>query len=209
MRTIETKVYTFDELGDSAKERARDWYRQGNDDDLFWSESVISDACEIAEILGIELSTRTVKLMNGNTRQEPQIFWSLGYSQSDGASFEGRWRYSKGMAKAIRAHVGDSDHDKALFRIADTLTDVSRKHFYRCVVDISASGNSFFLSFDDASDPELPNDAFETICEALRDFARWIYKGLDTEWTYANADEQVDENIRANEYEFTEEGRRA
>lgn len=29
MKTIETKVYEFDELNDSAKDKARDCYRQG------------------------------------------------------------------------------------------------------------------------------------------------------------------------------------
>lgn len=29
----------FDELSDEAKERAREWYRQGNCDDSFWSET--------------------------------------------------------------------------------------------------------------------------------------------------------------------------
>ena len=29
MKTIETTVYTFDELDDHAKEKAREWYRDG------------------------------------------------------------------------------------------------------------------------------------------------------------------------------------
>ncbi len=28
MRTIKTKIYKFDELSESAKERARDWYKR-------------------------------------------------------------------------------------------------------------------------------------------------------------------------------------
>ena len=36
----------------------------------------------------------------------------------------------------------------------------------------------------------------------------WIYRTLESEYDYQNADEQVDENIEANEYTFTAEGRR-
>lgn len=32
---------------------------------------------------------------------------------------------------------------------------------------------------------------------------------LEREYDYQNADEQIDESIRCNEYEFTEDGRRA
>jgi hypothetical protein len=38
---------------------------------------------------------------------------------------------------------------------------------------------------------------------------RWIYRQLEREYDYQNADAQVDENIRANEYEFYEDGKRA
>lgn len=43
MKTIETKVYEFDELNDAAKEKARDWYREGafNGD---WWDSTYEDA---------------------------------------------------------------------------------------------------------------------------------------------------------------------
>lgn len=43
----------------------------------------------------------------------------------------------------------------------------------------------------------------------MRAFADWIYRQLETEYDYQNSDEQVDESIIANEYEFTEEGKPA
>ena len=43
---------------------------------------------------------------------------------------------------------------------------------------------------------------------ALRAFADWIYRQLETEYNYQNSDEQVAETIKANEYEFTVEGER-
>lgn len=46
MRTIEKTVYTFNELSDAAKEKAREWYLQGMDYDLCW-ESMLEDAAQI------------------------------------------------------------------------------------------------------------------------------------------------------------------
>jgi hypothetical protein len=46
MRTIETTVYEFGELSDSAKERARDWCREGALDYEWW-DSTYEDAARI------------------------------------------------------------------------------------------------------------------------------------------------------------------
>lgn len=66
--TIEKTVYTFDELSDKAKETARQWFRYSSDGDSFWAESVIEDAAQCGEIIGINMRTRAVKLMGGGTR---------------------------------------------------------------------------------------------------------------------------------------------
>ncbi len=68
---IETTVYRLDELSDAAKDNARAWYREGGFD-YEWYDSVFEDFQRIAEILGICLKTRPVRLMGGGTRQEPQ-----------------------------------------------------------------------------------------------------------------------------------------
>ena len=35
---------------------------------------------------------------------------------------------------------------------------------------------------------------------------KWIYRALEKEYEYQNADEQIGENIIANVYDFTEDG---
>jgi hypothetical protein len=51
-------------------------------------------------------------------------------------------------------------------------------------------------------------DVEEAVKELLRDFMRWIYRQLEQEYGYLTSDESVDDTIRANEYTFTEDGRR-
>jgi len=51
-------------------------------------------------------------------------------------------------------------------------------------------------------------DAEDIVTEALRDLARWLYRQLEREYEYLTSDEAVDESLRANDYTFTEAGRR-
>jgi hypothetical protein len=51
-------------------------------------------------------------------------------------------------------------------------------------------------------------DAEEIVTEAIRDFARWLYRQLQSEYDHLTSDEVLEDGIIANEYTFTEGGRR-
>ena len=59
----------------------------------------------IAEILGLNLKTRTVRLMGGGTRQEPCIWFRGFWSQGDGACFETFYSYRKHAPRLIREYA--------------------------------------------------------------------------------------------------------
>lgn len=56
------------------------------------------------------------------------------------------------------------------------------------------------------------DSALETLTECAQEFARSmaqnLYRAIELEYEYQNSDEVVDENITANEYEFTEDGKK-
>lgn len=204
-RTIETQVFKFDELTDDAKERARDWYRGCIESDELTN---YDDWEAVAAILGIEFDRRKP----GNPRSEPRIWWSGFYSQGDGASFEGRYTYVKGAAKRIREYAPT---DKVLHHIADDLQAAQRLNFYRLEARVSRGSGSNFYSHSGTMAVEVWDrddeyrdigEAEETVRQALRDFADWIYSQLEAQNDWLSSDESIDENIRANEYEFTSEG---
>jgi hypothetical protein len=207
MRTqiIHKDLYTFDELSDRAKGKARDWWRESLDYD--WWDSVYDDFGRICEILGVDLKTHTVPLMNGKTRENPCVYFTGFSYQGDGASFEGWHTYKKGSRKAIREYCGDTE----LHRIADTLADLNRRHFYRLDVNVSTSGNYYHeYTMDVETTINGWNVGGETetdMTEIMRDLARWLYRSLRDEYEWLTSDEQVDESIRANEYEFDEDGK--
>lgn len=209
----EITLYQFDELSAAAKDKARDWYRNASAGDNFWSKSVIEDAANVADILGIDLRQRPAKLMSGGTRTDPAIYWSGFWSQGDGACFEGNYAYAKGAAKKIREYA---PQDAELHRIANELQALQSRYFYALQCSMKTSGRyshsgtmQFNVWCDRDNSAPLTDDAEETLPQLMRDFADWIYRQLEKEYEYQNSDECVDETIRANEYEFNENGTRA
>lgn len=197
-RTVEKTVFAFAELSDSAKERARDWWRSCENQD-FDTDFIFDDAQTIGGILGIAIATHAVKLMGGGTRYDPTIFYSGFSSQGDGACFEGSYAYAKGAAKSIREHA---PMDTVLHGIADRLQAIQRIYFYRIEATMKHRGHYSHSGCMDV-DVSLADD----VRQCMRDFADWIYRQLESEYVYRMSDEQVDESIECNEYEFDADGR--
>lgn len=207
MRTIQTDVYKYAELSDSAKEKARDWFRTISNDDYFFSECVIEGAATIAELFGLDIRQTRKNCMDGSYRYEPTVYWSGFWSQGDGAAFDGNYKYKKGALKAVKEYA---PQDAELRRIVKGLCDIQKKNFYRLTAKCTASGWNdncqsveTYYSGDDYRN--IGRDR-EDVSDYLKDFANWIYRQLEKEYEYQNSDEQVTESIIANEYEFTEQG---
>ena len=206
-REVTSTVYTFDELSDSAKERARDWWRECENQD-FDTSFMYEDFEQVAKILGITFDTRPVKLMGGGTRYESKIYWSGFSSQGDGACFEGSYEYNLDCARKIRQHA---PQDAKLHAIADGLVAIQKKHFYKITAKVKHGRGNYYHAYSMdvdvyKGDYETDAETAETVTELMRDFANWMYRQLERNYEYRMEDEQVDENIRANEYEFDEQG---
>lgn len=204
-------VYLFKELPDEqAKEKARDWWRQQVFDDNVDYDFVYEDAATAGEIIGIDIRTRPVKLMNGSTRYEPCIWWSGFSSQGDGACFEGSYRYNKGWEKKLKTYA---PKDKELLKIGKQLQAIQAHYFYKLEASVKHNGH---YNHEYCTDIEvnhfdyhdIDSDTVDEIKDALRDFMRWIYARLEEEYEYQMSEEVVDEALIANEYEFDEDGRR-
>jgi len=208
MRTIATTIHTFDELSDGAKEKAREWWRacenaHGLDVDF-------EDFEECANRLGIELKQRHIPLMNGSTRNEPTIYYSGFSSQGDGASFEGHWEYKGNAVERITEHA---PNDEKLLEIATVLDSTSQYGDPGLSASIERGSSRYYheytMSIDVCDwDGSLESDhpGNDEVIIAMQDFARWIYRRLESEYNYRMSDENVDESIQMNEYEFTEDG---
>lgn len=210
-RIVEQIVYKFEELSERAKERARDWWRTAEANNFNNDNSLqFDDFATVAEILGINLRTRPVKLLGGGTRYEPCIWYSGFSSQGDGACFEGSYSYAKDAPKKIRAYAGQ---DSELHRIADQLQKIQRKNFYALAASVSHRGHYYHsgctsIDVERNDGREMTEDAEEEIIQLLRDFMDWMYRQLEKDYEYRMSDENVDESITINDYEFDEDGNR-
>jgi len=195
MEIIQTPVYTFDELSDQAKEKARAWWREGALHDGWW-ECVYADAKNVAELFGLDI----------------EHIWFSGFSrQGDGACFEGDYRYKKGALAAVKAYA---PQDTDLHYVVKALQDAQRKAFYKLGATTKHRGHYYHsgcMGVDVCHLDDRWRDIGSTeddIKKALRDFADWIYRQLEREYEYQTSDEIVDEHIAANGYTFTEYGKR-
>lgn len=202
--TKQLTLYSFDELSDEAKERARAWLRECIDKDAFWSEAVITDFETVAGFCGWDINRRPYKTMGGETRYEPIIYWSGFGSQGDGACFEGTFRATDINAQALREHAPE---DKQLQRLANAFENFKNKqpHGKATVVHKGHYMHEYCTEFGTKGFDHTLHEV--ALIEDTRILMRWLYDALATEYMYQMSNECIDESIVANGYEFTVTGK--
>lgn len=220
MQTIETKVYTYDELNEKAQAKAREWLTTG-DYDTFFSEYVVEEWKEKLEKMGFD---------------GVKIYYSGFWSQGDGACFEGTFD-NEGLLSFLGYH-------KLLAQFPKIVRSLKKKnpseHDIYVNIKIKHSGHyyhEYMTNTEDYSELQNNGDIMESKYRdewlALFDFldcrtyggdkgvqdayrngtfvvntGKAIYKELEAEYEYQNSDEVVAETLRANEYTFTSDGKR-
>lgn len=167
MRTIQVKLYTFDELSDTAKQKAIEDFRQNIYEIPFLEEDIKYYLYDLLDEAGLE------------PEGTPKAYYSLGYSQGDGAMFEGvfNWRHNEVAVK----QAGMYYHENS-------------KHTYITVLDTGEEADqATYDKFD---------KVYVGICKKLEAY------GYDQIESY-DSDESIADLLTANEYEFTEDGSRA
>jgi hypothetical protein len=196
-RSIIKTVYPFNELSDSSKEKAREWFRLFNT-----FEPEFDDFVQVAAILGITFKEAK--------RGGVDIFYSGFSSQGDGACYNGN--YSSPTTNPPLLIREYAPQDAELHRIADELEKIQAAHDYDIVAKTWHEGHYYHeycmdtdVHMFDGDDSPVAGTA-DAVVKLLRAFAKWIYKQLNDMYDYEQSNEYVDECIVANEYEFYEDG---
>lgn len=198
--------FTFEQLDDGAKERAREAERNDCYGDNWW-EWTYEDAVRIGALMGIDIGTRTVQGFRGKQRDEIDINFSGFGSQGDGACFRGWYRYKPDAVASVRSETTDEE----LLRIATALTaaQVACKLTYGSFVKARVTTNgryshsgimSLDVEFEDENAVEpIFGHCYDDIDKDLRplisDFADWIYNQLEAESDHLSSDESIDERL--------------
>ena len=193
MKTVEVNVYQFDELSDEAKEKAREWYRNGSFNYEWW-DFLYDDFKERAKEVGFDVTN---------------IYFRGFWSQGDGAMFEYDYMRDKLRLEFIN-QLGLSAMRKD-WLINNTMTSgrgKHRGHYYhsRCCEhniywEVDNGDLHYWLESFESDFIDFVTDKYEDLCHEL-------YKSLEKEYEYLNSDEVIDESLIVNEYEFDEDGNR-
>lgn len=177
----------FKDLPEKRKEELRDKWRELNvcDD---WYEDTFDYAKEEAAKFGLHIEN---------------IYFSGFWSQGDGASFDGYLSFKECDAATLPEDVRDvysAIHEQdAMVKIADPEAEfsvrVTQHGYYN---HENTMHFEFRYSHDDEECSFLPDE--ETIEDALRDYARWIYSTLEEEYEYLTSDEAIDEYLNDQDY---------
>jgi len=193
--TITTTIYKFNELAKDVQDKVVQNLYDINVDYEDWHEFVLEDAKQVGKILGIDISN---------------IFYRGFSSQGDGACFEGTYEHAKGSVKAIKEYA---PKDEELHSIAEEMQRLQKPYFYQIRADVEHSGHyyhdmctafSFYRDGYEIYDEKFDEEPFK---EVIRDFMKWIYKALQSEYDYKTSREAIVETIEANEYDFTVDGK--
>jgi hypothetical protein len=203
MRTVELKLYKFDELSDKAQAKVIEKNRDINVHHD-WHEFIIEDW------INEEIPSKGFDVT--------KIYYSGFYSQGDGAMFEydgikddllhkfldtmligieplspmrKQWILNNVSVSAKGIHRGHYNHEKCCGHSIYWEIDNGDLHwdtnFYKWLESFGDDFEAFIV------------EEYEYICSEL-------YRTLEREYDYFTEDEQIAETLRINDYDFTEEG---
>jgi len=196
MRTIEKQLYTFDELNDKAKAKALEKLYDINTT-FDWQDCVYDEFKCDASNAGFNVN---------------QIYYSGFWSQGDGAMFEydtedklriefikslnlspmrEKWLTDLTYANCSGKHSGHYYHSKC---VSHSITFEADGAHWLQYPNINKWIESYYEHFY-----EFIVDKYENLCDNL-------YTSLEKEYDYLTSEEQIIETIKANDYEFYEDG---
>ena len=179
MKTKTINCLLFSELSEEQKAKAIEKHRDINTFGEWWDW---------------ELDEQREKL----TRQgfiNPQIYFSLSYSQGDGACFQA----DIDLAKFLKGRRVATKYTKQI------------ENYHKGILEakITTSGHyshEYSMSLDYYDQDDAPSGNLETfILEEAREQARKIYKDLKALYEDLTSDESIAETLENNEYYFNSE----
>jgi len=192
MRKARVAVYTYDELNDQAKEKVREWYRQG--------QAELGDYTR-------EVSEHFKYALDEIGYPSDKCYWSLSNCQGDGMAFYGdidRDAIAKIRNRVLpRTSRARSLTNTFLFNeVTFTISDCNRhyNHYNSMAVNFEANNVS-------EKTYQLLIELRDAIQEDVKDLSKELERAGYDIIEGMEEDEYVDENIRANDqWEFHEDG---
>jgi len=198
MRILETKVYTFEELSEEAKEKAIENNRYMNVDYWEWYHNVYD----------------AFKEKYSSLFEITEIYFSGFHSQGDGAMFEYGGITDKLIDEFI-AQLELSPLRKKIVKDIFYFSGSGRQHGYyhneHCcwhIINIEctyAYREGYYPNIDEFM-YELQVDFDDYVRKKYIELAQQLYQWLEDEYEWHTSDEAIRECLIEGEHEFTENG---
>ena len=232
MRFVNTAVYQFDELSEESKERAVEEFRDMNVDHEWWDS-----VCEEVKKLGIKVKSFDtyrgdieieIDLFEDAFLPTPE-YYSNEEMLIGGAiaTFNSTikqliielYYYQEDFTRKVLAKTGDETPEDIQYMKEDFFEWVAPKpeEIDKSPLLKYLSVDSFDCRFDypDTEEEKKMRDesrriyrrATEAFEDAMKEIKHQVLNILRNEYEYLTSDEAVIDTIKANEYEFTEDGK--
>jgi len=189
MRQHTITVYDFDELSPKAKERAIERFRRRMYENPIYDDLLTEDFTYKLRELGLP---------------DENIRWRLSSSQGDGVAFYGEFDLIEYLKK--NKLLGDVDIRREELEdvyavIRKSQNNPMYNHYSTMIVDLDAGGVD--LTPHEEEELEKLEEEIQSNVESVsHELKSYGYAHFD----HINSDEFVSEEMRANEYEFDENG---
>lgn len=210
MQEVIIKLCRVTELNEKAKEQAIEAFRDLNVNSGWW-QYTYEDFKEICATIGIEVDTE-------------DIYFSGFYSQGDGCKFFATINVAK-LVKAIQEEAWKTYAPKEELQLSPVnINSRILKLFEKEMIDnpkIVYTVKGYGVAIDQPCDFQRNrktnfanidwrlDDLTEQLMEVAKTLNNFLYRRLENEYEYLSSDEGVLETIKANDYVFTEDGKKA
>lgn len=205
VETVKYNVYKYNELSEKAKEKAKQWYLEGQEPFIF------TEMCED-------------DLYNLFGKNDLKVQYSLGYCQGDGFNIYGKID-AENIFKCLEKHNGGCQLEK----FENVLTDKEKKtilnyanecgeielpinnRYCYCIAKHADIADDWEYQLENYSGYANINkealDKFENIVHGIFTELCNSYEKQGYEYFYEISEEDMEEMCEANGYEFMEDGK--
>jgi len=191
MRTIRTKIYSFNELSNEAQQKAIEKYRNGSEIYLdFFNDAAIE------------------QINNSGFYDDVKLQYSLGYCQGDGLSFSCK-RIEWKIIEPLFIEFLGKNKEKTAKLIFENCSFICKgndgRYCFASKNDIDFTFENYNREYQNIK--EVVGNVLTKIENKYLELCKQLEKQGYSEIEYQQSDEAIKETIIANEYEFTKDGK--
>ncbi len=205
-RTIRTKVYKFNELSESGKEKAIEWYRNGSDDAEIYSGEIIDSIKAVAKLFDLKFGREYTDIRTSHIDDSILKLQGARLYKYIINNYSRDWIKANYISKHTDGSIKNSDFQYKYDCVKYRKSRISvTNNLENCPLTGVCYDMDIMQPVIDFLKKPNTSTNFEDLMQEIEGA---ISKTFDNNEEWVNSAEFITENIVANEYEFTIDGER-